>query len=78
MKVPFADLNAQYLSIKTQIDNAIKNVISESAFTRGKYVTEFEKKFALFMGVNHCVSCGNGTDALYILIKGLKIIYFSE
>jgi dTDP-4-amino-4,6-dideoxygalactose transaminase len=73
MKVPFANLNAQYLSIKTQIDNAIKNVISESAFTRGKYVTEFEKKFALFMGVNHCVSCGNGTDALYILIKGLKI-----
>ena len=73
MKVPFADLNAQYLSIKAQVDNAIKNVISESAFTRGKYVTEFEKKFASYMGINHCVSCGNGTDALYILIKGLKI-----
>ena len=73
MKVPFADLYSQYLSIKSQIDLAIEGVITQSAFTRGKYVSDFETKFASFMDVKHCVSCANGTDALYILIKGLKI-----
>lgn len=73
MKVPFANLHAQYLSIKNGLDIAIENVISDSAFTRGKYVAAFESEFASLMDVNHCISCGNGTDALYIAIKGLKI-----
>ena len=73
MNIPFVDLNSQYLTIKSQIDMAIKNVISESAFIRGKYVDQFEKKFASMMDINYCVSCANGTDALYIVMKGLKI-----
>ena len=73
MKIPFVDLTAQYNSIATQIDGAISAVIQESAFIRGKYVRDFEISFARSAGVNHCVSCGNGTDALYIAMKGLGI-----
>lgn len=73
MKVPFVDLKAQYLSIKTEMDNAISNVISETAFIGGKYVKEFEQNFALLYGVKHCISVANGTDSLYILMKMMDI-----
>ena len=42
MNIPFVDLKAQYLSIQQDIDAAIKNVIHESTFIKGKYVTDFE------------------------------------
>jgi dTDP-4-amino-4,6-dideoxygalactose transaminase len=73
MNIPFVDLHAQYLSIKPEIDRAIATVIAESAFIRSECVNTFESEFASAVGVKHCVSCANGTDALYILMKGLKI-----
>lgn len=73
MNIPFVDLYAQYLTIKDDIDLAIGNVIKDSAFIRSHYVDTFENEFAQLIGVNHCVSCGNATDALYIIMKGLKI-----
>ncbi len=72
-KIPFADLHAQYLSIKPQIDDAIAAVIRESAFIRGPYVERFETEFAEALGVPHCVSCANGTDALYIAMHALGV-----
>ena len=73
MNVPFADLHAQYLTIKGGIDAAIANVIKTSAFIRGPYVQEFEQAFAAAMQLNHCVSCANGTDSLYIAMRGLGV-----
>ncbi len=73
MNVPFVDLKAQYQSIKSEIDPAIQSVISETAFVGGKYVDGFEKAFAEKFGVKHCVSCANGTDAIYITLKALGI-----
>jgi dTDP-4-amino-4,6-dideoxygalactose transaminase len=73
MKIPFVDLHAQYLSIKTEIDQAIANVIHESAFIRSRYVQDFEQEFAAVVGVDQCVSCANGTDSLYILMRGLNL-----
>jgi dTDP-4-amino-4,6-dideoxygalactose transaminase len=73
MKVPFADLYAQYLSIKPEIDTAIAEVIGESAFIRGPHVDAFEQAWADTLGVKHCISCANGTDALYIAMKGLGV-----
>ncbi|MBG0744682.1 MAG: DegT/DnrJ/EryC1/StrS family aminotransferase [Cylindrospermopsis raciborskii KL1] len=71
--IPMVDLHAQYLSIKTEVDEAIASVIAESAFIRGQYVDRFEVAFAQLLGVNHCVSCGNGTDALFIAMKCLGV-----
>src|SRR5215470_14832051 len=73
MKVPFVDLHAQYLTIKPEIDAAIAEVIAQSAFIRGPQVDAFEQAWAKTLGVKHCVSCANGTDALYIAMRGLGI-----
>jgi dTDP-4-amino-4,6-dideoxygalactose transaminase len=73
MKIPFVDLKAQYQSIKIEIDTAIENVISETAFIGGKYVKKFESNFAALYGVKNCVSVANGTDSLYIIMKMLGI-----
>jgi len=73
MKIPFVDLHAQYLTIKAEIDNAIAEVIAQSAFIRGPQVDAFEKAWAQILGVKHCVSCANGTDALYIAMRALGV-----
>lgn len=73
MKIPFIDLKAQYHSIKAEIDEAIDQVISETAFIGGKYVEDFEREFSELYGVKHCIGVGNGTDSLYIIMKMLGI-----
>lgn len=71
--VPFADLHAQYLTIKPAVDAAIAEVIRSSAFIRGPHVERFERDFAQSVGVEHCVSCANGTDSLYIAMRALGV-----
>jgi dTDP-4-amino-4,6-dideoxygalactose transaminase len=78
MNIPFVDLKAQYISIKKDIDTAIENVLTETAFIGGKYVNQFEKDFENLYGVNHCISCANGTDSLYIIMKMLGIGFGDE
>src|SRR5688500_16694579 len=73
VSVPFADLHAQYLSIKTEMDEAIAEVIRTSAFIRGPFVQKFETEFAAAMERTHCVSCANGTDSLYIAMHALGV-----
>jgi dTDP-4-amino-4,6-dideoxygalactose transaminase len=71
--IPFVDLYRQYLSIQNEVDDAVREIIRESAFIRSKHVDDFEKSFEALLGRAHVVSCANGTDALYILMKGLKV-----
>ena len=73
MTVPFVDLHRQYLSIQHEVDEAVRSVIAESAFIRGRFVTDFEREFAAAVGVRRCVSCANGTDALYIAMRALEL-----
>lgn len=73
MNIPFVDLKKQYQSIKPEIDNAISAVINKTAFIGGHYVKEFEEKFATLYGVKNVISCANGTDSLYIIMKMLGV-----
>ena len=73
MKVPFNDLYAQYLELKSEIDDAIEQTIRNSDFIRGPAVKKFEDSFAKMIGVNNCLSCANGTDALYIAMNALGV-----
>jgi len=73
MAVPFADLQLQYRNIKEEIDGAIAAVVAGNAFIRGPYVDAFENEFAAAVDVKHCVSCANGTDALYLAMAALKV-----
>jgi dTDP-4-amino-4,6-dideoxygalactose transaminase len=73
LKVPFVNLNKQYLALREEIDSAFARVIQDSSFIRGPEVEIFESSFARSIGVKHCISCANGTDALYIAMKALGI-----
>ncbi len=72
-KVPMVDLDAQYQSIKPEIDTAIANVIKDGAFVGGKYVEEFEKNFARFCNVQFAIGLNSGTDALYLALGAMGI-----
>ena len=71
--IPFVDLKAQYQSIKSEIDKAVNDCISDSNFIRGKAVGEFERAFAKYIGAQYCGGCGNGTDALEMILEALMI-----
>ena len=78
MKIPFVDLKTQYHQIKPQIDKAINEVIENSAFIGGKFVRQFEEQFAGYIGVKHCISCANGTDAIQIVLKAMGVVQNDE
>ena len=73
MAIPFVDLKSQYNSIKEEVDKAISDIISNTAFIGGKAVNEFEEKFAELHDTDYCISCANGTDAIYIALRSLGI-----
>ena len=76
--IKFLDLKSQYIGIKTEIDNAIKNVINESAFIGGKYLKIFEEEFAEYHNGKFCIGVANGTDGLEIVIESLDLPKNSE
>ncbi|MGO8990651.1 MAG: DegT/DnrJ/EryC1/StrS family aminotransferase [bacterium] len=73
MNIPFVDLRSQYDSIKEEIDEAISQVISKTAFVGGPFLDSFEQSFAKFCNAKHCIGVGNGTDALFLALKALRI-----
>jgi dTDP-4-amino-4,6-dideoxygalactose transaminase len=73
MTVPYADLQLQYETIKAEVDAAIAAVIRDNAFIRGPYVDAFEQEFASAVDIKHCISCANGTDALYLAMAALNV-----
>lgn len=72
-RVPFNDLKKHHESLQPALGEALQRVIEQSAFIRGPEVDLFEKEFAALTGVKHCISCANGTDALYIAMRALGL-----
>lgn len=64
----FRDLQAQYGQYKAQIDAAIMQVLASTNFIEGKEVKELEERLADYVGVKHCITCANGTDALSLVL----------
>ncbi|MEK9148538.1 MAG: DegT/DnrJ/EryC1/StrS family aminotransferase [Candidatus Desantisbacteria bacterium] len=73
MNVPFVDLKRQYQAIKQEIDSAISEVISNTAFILGKPVSQFEEGFAKYCEAKHCVGVNSGTSALILALQALGI-----
>ncbi|OFX48078.1 MAG: transcriptional regulator [Bacteroidetes bacterium GWA2_30_7] len=71
--IKMVDLKGQYEKIKSEIDNAIKNVIDSTAFINGSEVQLFQKNLEKYLGVKHVIPCANGTDALQIAIMALNL-----
>ena len=64
----FRDLKSQYAAIKNEMDTGIAEVLSSAKFISGPQVKELEEKLASYVGVKHCVTCANGTDAITLAL----------
>jgi dTDP-4-amino-4,6-dideoxygalactose transaminase len=73
MPVPFVDLQAQYRSIKAEIDAAVQRVLDTSAFILGREVESFERDFAGYVGARECVGVSNGTAALHLALMACGV-----
>ena len=69
----FRDLQKQYQVLKNDIDREIKKVLTNGNFISGNQVAELEEQFADYVGVKHCITCGNGTDALSLALMTWNI-----
>jgi len=68
MNIPLVDLQANYLSIKSEIDTAIQQVLKDAAFIKGPYLESFEQHFASFCHVKHAIGASSGTTALHLAL----------
>ncbi len=64
----FRDLRKQYYSLREEINKGIEEVLTSAKFISGPQVKELEDKLAAYVGVKHCITCGNGTDALTLAL----------
>ncbi len=68
MKVPLADLKAQYLSIKDEIDDAIQKTVESTQFILGPEVKALEQDIATYLGAKRGIGVASGTDALHLAL----------
>jgi len=73
MNVPFLDLNAPYRELKNELDSAYQRVMDSGWFIMGAEVEAFEREFAAYCGVRHCIGVGNGLEALHLILRAYGI-----
>lgn len=69
----FRDLKSQYKTLKDKIDEAVIKVMTDCNFISGSQVKELERKLAEYVGVKHCITCANGTDAIQMLLMAWDV-----
>tara|TARA_B100001989_G_scaffold245580_1_gene215493 strand:+ start:131 stop:1288 length:1158 start_codon:yes stop_codon:yes gene_type:complete len=72
-KIQMVDLQSQYKNIKSEIDNAVIDVIESGQYINGPVVQEFSLNLAKYMSVKHVIPCANGTDALQVALMALDL-----
>lgn len=77
-RIQMTDLTSQYQRIKSEIDLAISDVLSQGDYINGRAVKLFSEELSAYLGVKHVIPCGNGTDALQIALMALDLPPGSE
>ncbi|WP_332021243.1 DegT/DnrJ/EryC1/StrS family aminotransferase [Kaistella sp.] len=72
-KIQMVDLQSQYYKIKSDVDNAVLNVLDSAAFINGPEVKSFQTELETYLDVKHVIPCANGTDALQIALMALDL-----
>ncbi|MBW8361491.1 MAG: DegT/DnrJ/EryC1/StrS family aminotransferase [Kaistella sp.] len=72
-KIQMVDLQSQYYKIKSEVDNAVLNVMDSAAFINGPEVKSFQSELEQYLEVKHVIPCANGTDALQIALMALDL-----
>lgn len=73
MKVPFVDLKPMHNEIQSDLESAFHTVLRNSNYILGDECEQFEKEFAEYIGVKHCIGVANGLDALTLILKAMNI-----
>lgn len=73
MKIPFVSFEPMHKEIENEMLNKFEEVYKKNWFIFGDELAQFEKEFAKYCGVKYCVGCGNGLDALHLILSGYDI-----
>jgi dTDP-4-amino-4,6-dideoxygalactose transaminase len=72
-RVPFADLTAMTREVREEVDAVVAQVFDSGRFVGGPAVERFEQEWAEYCGTAHSVGVANGTDALHLALRALRI-----
>ncbi len=73
MTIPFLDLQATYLELKPELDEAVARTLASGWYLMGAELTAFEREYAEYIGVKHCVGVGNGLEALHLSLRAMGV-----
>lgn len=73
MNIPFVSFEPMHMELNSQLETALLDVLHNNWFIRGKKSEAFEEAFANYCGAKYCVGCGNGLDALFLILKAYGI-----
>jgi len=73
MRVPFVSFKALEKELNTELRGAFERVFENSWYIEGNEGKQFEEEYAAYCGVKHCIGCGNGLDALFLILKASGI-----
>lgn len=73
MKIPFVSFEPMHQEIESEILEKFKAVFEKNSFIQGTEVKQFDEEFAAYCGAKYCVGCGNGLDALYLILRAYEI-----
>jgi dTDP-4-amino-4,6-dideoxygalactose transaminase len=73
MTIPFVDLQTQYQALRLELEPALKSVLERGAFIMGAELEAFERAFADYLGIRHCLGVATGTDALELALRALDL-----
>lgn len=73
LHIPMNDLRKQHGHLQAELERAIGEVIEGCSFILGPQVERFERAFAEYCKVKHCIGVSSGTDALRLALQGCGI-----
>ena len=73
MKIPFVSLQKMHQEISLEMKNKFSEIYDKNMFIQGQETALFEEEFAAYCGAKFCVGCGNGLDALYLILRAMEI-----
>lgn len=78
MNIPFVSFETMHNELKDEMISAFQKVLDKNMFIKGEELEQFEKEFAEYCGTKYCVGCGNGLDALYLILRAYDIGHGDE
>lgn len=76
--IPLVDLQAAHAEVAEDVRAGFDRILASTAFVKGAEAESFEREYAEFTGVAHCVGVANGTDAIELALRAARVPAGSE